>query len=47
MKFEEKIKLIATGSMENPPSGSIVLYMNTNGRIFIKDSGGTQRDLYE
>lgn len=31
-----------TGSIQTPPVGFIVLYMNTDGLMYIKDSNGVQ-----
>ena len=42
MKFLNNIQLIATGSIETPPVGFTVLYMNTDGLLYIKNSNGTQ-----
>ena len=41
-KFLTDIQLIATGSIETPPVGFTVLYMNTDGLLYIKNSNGTQ-----
>ena len=42
MKFLNNIQFISTGSIETPPVGFTVLYMNTDGLLYIKDSNGTQ-----
>ena len=42
MKFLDNIQLVATGSIETPPVGFTVLYMNTDGLLYIKDSNGIQ-----
>jgi hypothetical protein len=42
MKFLDNIQLVATGSIETPPAGFIVMYMNTDGLLYIKDANGTQ-----
>ncbi len=42
MKFLNNVQLAATGSIETPPVGFIVLYMNTDGLLYIKNSNGVQ-----
>jgi hypothetical protein len=41
-KFLNNIQLSATGSMESPNSGSVTLYLNTDGYLYVKFSNNSQ-----
>jgi hypothetical protein len=42
MEVSRDIQLVATGSISNPNSGFITMYINTDGKLYLKRSDGSQ-----
>lgn len=45
MLFESVPYLIATGSIEAPPSGFVTLFMKDDGLLYIKRPDGTESQI--
>ena len=44
-QFLTEIQFAATGSMDTPEAGFIVLYMNTDGYLYVKFPNGSEARL--
>jgi hypothetical protein len=42
MEVSRDIQLVATGSINSPNPGFITMYMNTDGKLYLKRPDGSQ-----